>query len=301
MNMNMSKKFIVAASIGTFILAGTAGGVAVYAAEANHPAVVSERCPGQMDQQKMLEHMTGKMGISQDDIKKYQAKGYALHDIGAAAFLSKVSGKTLDEVITLKTADNSWQDVAGKLGVTKEQIKTMRNNGIAEHISGKLHVDKQELLQLLNQGYHPRDIGMAAKLAGLSSKSVEDVLAMKKINNSWRDVAAELGITKEQLKEARNNDIAEQFSTRLHVDKQAVVQLLSQGYHPRDIGMAAKIAGLSGKSIDDVLAMKKTNNSWQDVAGELNISPESLHPQGEMHGHGPKANMGMMHMGMDKL
>ena len=49
-------------------------------------------------------------------------------------------------------------------------------------------------MQLLQEGYTSRDIGIAAELADASGKDIHAVIDMKKINNRWADVAKELGV-----------------------------------------------------------------------------------------------------------
>ena len=55
---------------------------------------------------------------------------------------------------------------------------------------------------LLREGYHPRDVRAAGILGKAANKSARDILAMKKINNGWDDVAKELGLDAKVLREA---------------------------------------------------------------------------------------------------
>ena len=42
---------------------------------------------------------------------------------------------------------------------------------------------------------------MAAELAKNSSKSINDVIGMKKINNTWKDVASSLGVSESTIRQ----------------------------------------------------------------------------------------------------
>ena len=64
----------------------------------------------------------------------------------------------------------------------------------AERISKFAKIDKAKAKELIDKGYHHRDITMAAYLAEKSGKSVDSVLQMKKINNRWIDVAKSLNV-----------------------------------------------------------------------------------------------------------
>ena len=64
----------------------------------------------------------------------------------------------------------------------------------AERISKFAKIDKTKAKELIDKGYHHRDITMAAYLAEKSGKTINAVLQMKKINNRWHDVAKFLNV-----------------------------------------------------------------------------------------------------------
>lgn len=103
----------------------------------------------------------------------------------------------------MKTDDKHWPEVGKALGVTREQISAQMNEMTATRMAERGNVDKDTALKLLNNGYQPRDIGMAGKLAKISGKDIQAVLDMKKINNHWGDVAEQLGVDREQLRPER--------------------------------------------------------------------------------------------------
>ena len=134
--------------------------------------------------------------LSQNDIKTLLDKGYSPRDIHHSAFLATASGKTLNEVIALKTPNNTWQDVEKTLNLTVDQLKATRNNLISTKLTTALNIDKTTIDNLLAAGYHPKDISMASALATKANKSINDVLGMKAINNTWLDISQQLGIDK---------------------------------------------------------------------------------------------------------
>ncbi|MEN6413370.1 MAG: hypothetical protein ABFC84_11545 [Veillonellales bacterium] len=200
----LSKKTLAGILAGTFILAGASAPFLVNAAENNdrdsRPAY--RQCQHQKPTpEQMAQRLSEDLSVSQDSILQYQAKGMNFRDISRAAFLANASGKSMDEVISYKTTDNTWRDVAEKLGITKEQIKAARQNIAAARLNTKLGMDKEAVLDLLQQGYHPRDIAMANELAQNTGSSINDVLNEKKINNTWRDVADNLGVDSDTFKQ----------------------------------------------------------------------------------------------------
>ena len=99
----------------------------------------------------------------------------------------------------MKTEDTNWQDIGKSLGVTREQVREQMDAMTAAHIAQRGNIDQAAVLALLKDGYQAHDIMAASVLAKQSGKDVQSVLAMKKINNRWSDVAEQLGVDKSVL------------------------------------------------------------------------------------------------------
>ena len=154
----------------------------------------------------------------------------------------------------------------------------------AQKIAATFGVDKNEILSALNDNADFRSIGHAAMLAKVSGKSFKDVLAMKTRDNQWRDVEKSLGVTQDQLRSEMDNLFAARMAESGNVDAETAKALLKKGYLSWDIEAAAVCAKESGKSIQDVLDMKKINNRWSDVAKSLGVDEKKL--RSEQWGHG---------------
>ena len=59
------------------------------------------------------------------------------------------------------------------------------------------------------------------------------------------------------------------------------VLFLKDGYNPHDIVIAGKIAKDSNKNVKNVLAKKKINNKWSDVAKEFAVDIKDIIPKHE--------------------
>ncbi len=208
----VNKKTIATMVAGTFIIAGAATPFIAQAAKTQETpsAYHQKETKKQLDPQIASKRISDTFGIEQSVVLKYNNNGMSFKDIGKAAFLAKAGNKSIDNVISQKTADNNWKDVAESLGITKEQIKTAHQNLAADQLNKRTGIDKKSALNLLQDGYRPYDIGMASQLATASKKPIKNVLALKKINNAWSDVAAQLGIDAETFKKDFKN--AEQGS-----------------------------------------------------------------------------------------
>ena len=198
----LSKKTLAAMIAGTFIIAGAASPFIAQAVEAQESPSAYHHKQGQMKMspEEAAKRISETFGIEQSTILAYQNNGMSLKDIRKAAFLAKASGKSIEDVVSKKTADNTWKDVCKTLGITKEQMKAARQDIAANHLNKKTDIDKETALDLLHQGYHPRDIGMAKELSKNTNQPINDVLSLKKINNTWSDVASTLGVDKDTFK-----------------------------------------------------------------------------------------------------
>ena len=202
----LSRKAIASLVAGTFIMAGVAAPFIVQASDIqNSPSAQHQKGhkftkDRQMTPEKAAQHLSETFGVDQNTVLTYKANGMSFRDIHKAAFLANASGKTIEDVMSHKTADNKWKDVAIALGVTKEQMKSARQNIVANGMNKKIGLDKKTTLKLLNQGYQSRDIGMAAVLAKSTNKPLKEILSLRKINNTWFDVANQVGVDKETFK-----------------------------------------------------------------------------------------------------
>ena len=63
-----------------------------------------------------------------------------------------------------------------------------------------------------------------------------------------------------------------------YLTEDTALKLLNDGYNPRDIRIASRLANVTGKDTKSVLNMKKINNRWQDVAEKLNVNWNDVRP-----------------------
>ncbi len=189
----MTKKTIASLVAGVIILGGAATPFIAQAAEqANSCLPVSGH--HQISPEKFAQEISDTYGTNKDDILKYQKSGVSFKDLSKASFLTKASDKSLQEVLAAKTPTNTWKDVAKSLGVTREKIKAVRQEMAATQLETKLNIPKQDSQDLMSQGYRPQDIAIANELAKNTGKAIPDILSLRKINNTWRDIAQTLDI-----------------------------------------------------------------------------------------------------------
>jgi hypothetical protein len=201
----LTKKRILGLVAGGVLLAGTISPFIAQAAEQCNFNPREMMGHHQMDPDKMAQHIADQFGVSKEDVLSFEKQGVHFKDLYKASLLAKASGKSLKEVMQTKTLDNTWRDVAASLGVTKEQIRAIHQDIAAARLETKLEIPKQTSLELMQQGYRSRDIAVANELSKNTSKPISDILTMRKINNTWYDVAQSLGVDEDVFKQDMKN------------------------------------------------------------------------------------------------
>lgn len=170
---------------------------------------------------------------------------------------------------------NETQTKDGR-GFGRHEPPRIDKDTAARHIADTFGLDKNEILKAMDGDEDFRNIGHAAMLAKISGKSFGDVLALKTDKNDWREVEKSLGISEDALQKERRSLEASRIAEIGSIDKSVAEKLLADGYEPRDIMMAATIAKAAGQDVNTVLAKKKINNRWGDVAEMFGVSKETL-------------------------
>ena len=144
-----------------------------------------------------------------------------------------------------------------------------------KNISERYDVDAAQVKQALDNGVFYEEIKHAAVLAKLSGKSFSEVMAMRV---DWKQVAEKLGVTREQLEAFHEQERNEHFAKRAGIDVKTWQSLIKDGYDPRDIMIAGKIAQAANKNIKSVLDKRKINNTWEDVAKSFGVDMKKIMP-----------------------
>ena len=194
------KKAILLAIAGAFAISGIAVPFmqnASAAAAKNEPAICQ---PDKNHQDRFIKQAATELGVEQQTVKDFLAQGNGPRDLHMALIFSEASGKSLTTVLADKTAAVSWPDLEKKYSLEQNQIRQARENLMIRQIIKFSALDEQSVKNLLKAGYQPHDIAFAGRLANKTHTSVQAVLDKKKINNSWRDVAKDIGLTETDLR-----------------------------------------------------------------------------------------------------
>ena len=221
---SIKKKILVGLLSGALVFAGGIGTYKAFAAEkpdsdeipqmreieqmrqhATRPHQMKEMSESQIAEfsKKIAEHY----GVSESEVAQACKNRTNPHDIQAAAMLAKLSGKSFASVFEMKC---DWWQVSKKLGITEDQIRAFFEQESADRLSEVSSLDSKIVNDLLKEGYNPRDIVIAGKIAKESGKNVKNILAKKKINNTWSDVAKEFGVDIKNIMPKHHKDSNDQ-------------------------------------------------------------------------------------------
>lgn len=207
--MTWKQRKIVVGLVASLVL--TAGGFGVLSAQSQDKAAVPPRyCltqgerqdgqPPKVSTDEVAQHIAASFGVDEKQVKSALDDKRDFRDIGQAAMLAKISGKSFADVLALKTDDKDWRTIEESLGVTREKVRQLRIEMTAKDLSRDGVIDEEGALKLLKDGYEPWDISCASILAEAAGRDIQSVLDLKKINNRWGDVADQLGVDRKELK-----------------------------------------------------------------------------------------------------
>lgn len=149
--------------------------------------------PKQTENELWAKETAEWFGITEKEVLGAIEAGKTHEDIGIAAMLSKISGKSFNTVMNMKV---DWVDVMKRLGVSREKYDEACREMMIKSIAISSELDESTVKNLLENHYHPRDIRIAGRLAKASGKNVQEILDSKKINQRWIDVAEKLKVDK---------------------------------------------------------------------------------------------------------
>ena len=209
MDMRWTQRKIVAGVVAGLVL--TVGGFGMLSAQSQdktdlrprYCVTQDERPDGQppkMTTDEVAQHIAESFGVDAKQVKSALDEQKDFRDIGRAAMLAKISGKSFADVMALKTDDKDWRDIESSLGVTREKVRQLRIEMTAKDLSRDGVIDEEGALKLLKDGYEPWDISCASILAEAAGRDIQSVLDLKKINKRWGDVADQLGVDRRELK-----------------------------------------------------------------------------------------------------
>lgn len=233
--------------------------------------------------------------VDRETALKYLRQGYSLGDIQQAAKLAKESGKTLTQVLSMRTVTCDWKHVKEKLGLQQEQKQdkpfAFRGRGqrsgagfaglhtrnmTAERAVKIFHADylfdEAELLPLCEK-YGFEGLEDICLHAYMSKKSLQEIIDLRN-KYSWERMKYVLGLTPQVYFDRCVDYQARRLAERMDIPQKVTKKYMHMGYAMHHINSAYLLAQKDGLDIKDVIDLKTPKNSWQDVALKIGLTVE---------------------------
>ena len=211
--MTLKKQLLAGFLAGAVLITG--GIISVNASPRDDVEIQQRAHQSQMNpdfsKENVAKRLSERFGVSESEVLAAFENKVHPRDIDHAALLSKLTGKSFSEILSMHS---TWRDVEKKLGVTEDQMREIQMQVYIESIAEDSYTNAETVKSLIDDGYNPHDIMIAGYIANQSGNSIRYVLSRRKINNHWSDVAKEFGVNAP----ARNRDFPPEFADDLDDD-----------------------------------------------------------------------------------
>lgn len=171
---------------------------------------------------RVAEKVAAYLGMKKEEVEAViKENSLRAHQVAVAAVIAKKSNQPFSQVAATIKQKKNWQEVIQVYRLEPGEVRKELHR-LFPHLKGKMHFMKNHpalLFQglasylerepeeirkaLYHSRVHPGGAMHAAVLAKVSGKSLEDVLALKTEKKTWKEVASELRVSQDQVKEER--------------------------------------------------------------------------------------------------
>lgn len=251
------------------------------------PKVYAERY-----MQYQASYLPADSSVDRTTALQYLQQGYPLSDILQAGRLAQRSGRSIAEILPLRTVTCDWTQVEQRLGLEKAKGKDAKpafgrgqrsgagfaglhtRNMTKERAVRIFHNDylfaEEELGRLYDKyGFNAaEDICLHAYMAKKPLAEIESL----RDKYSWERMKYVLGLTPEVYFERCVDYQARRLAERMDIPRKVTKKYMHLGYAMHHINSAYLLAQKAGLDISKVIDLKTPKNSWSDVAAKIGVS-----------------------------
>ncbi|WP_304091393.1 hypothetical protein [Phascolarctobacterium succinatutens] len=251
------------------------------------PKVYAERY-----MQYQASYLPADSSVDRTTALQYLQQGYPLSDILQAGRLVQRSGRSIAEILPLRTVTCDWTQVEQKLGLAQAKGKDAKpafgrgqrsgagfaglhtRNMTKERAVRIFHNDylfaEEELGRLYDKyGFNAaEDICLHAYMAKKPLAEIESL----RDKYSWERMKYVLGLTPEVYFERCVDYQARRLAERMDIPRKVTKKYMHLGYAMHHINSAYLLAQKAGLDISKVIDLKTPKNSWSDVAAKIGVS-----------------------------
>ena len=252
------------------------------------PKVYAERY-----MQYQASYLPADSSVDRKTALQYLQQGYPLNDILQAGKLAKECGKTLAQILPMRTVTCDWEQVKEKLGLQQEnkQDKPFAFRGRGQRSGAGfagLHtrdMTKERAVRIFHNDYLFAEEELGSLYDKYGFNAAEDIclhayMAKKPLAEieslrdkySWERMKYVLGLTPEVYFERCVDYQARRLAERMDIPRKVTKKYMHLGYAMHHINSAYLLAQKAGLDISKVIDLKTPKNSWSDVAAKLGVS-----------------------------
>ena len=251
------------------------------------PKVYAERY-----MQYQASYLPADSSVDRRTALQYLQQGYPLSDILQAGRLAQRSGRSIAEILPLRTVTCDWTQVEQKLGLAQAKGKDAKPAFGRGQRSGAgfagLHtrnMTKERAVRIFHNDYLFAEEELGSLYDKYGFNAAEDIclhayMAKKPLAEieslrdkySWERMKYVLGLTPEVYFERCVDYQARRLAERMDIPRKVTKKYMHLGYAMHHINSAYLLAQKAGLDISKVIDLKTPKNSWSDVAAKIGVS-----------------------------
>ena len=251
------------------------------------PKVYAERF-----MQYQASYLPADSSVDRTTALQYLQQGYPLSDILQAGRLAQRSGKSIAEILPLRTVTCDWTQVEQRLGLEKAKSQDAKPAFGRGQRSGAgfagLHtrdMTKERAVRIFHNDYLFAEEELGSLYDKYGFNAAEDIclhayMAKKPLAEieslrdkySWERMKYVLGLTPEVYFERCVDYQARRLAERMDIPRKVTKKYMHLGYAMHHINSAYLLAQKAGLDISKVIDLKTPKNSWSDVAAKIGVS-----------------------------
>ena len=251
------------------------------------PKVYAERY-----MQYQASYLPADSSVDRTTALQYLQQGYPLSDILQAGRLAQRSGRSIAEILPLRTVTCDWTQVEQKLGLAQAKGKDAKPAFGRGQRSGAgfagLHtrnMTKERAVRIFHNDYLFAEEELGSLYDKYGFNAAEDICLHAYMANkplaeieslrdkySWERMKYVLGLTPEVYFERCVDYQARRLAERMDIPRKVTKKYMYLGYAMHHINSAYLLAQKAGLDISKVIDLKTPKNSWSDVAAKIGVS-----------------------------
>lgn len=251
------------------------------------PKVYAERY-----MQYQASYLPADSSVDRTTALQYLQQGYPLSDILQAGRLAQRSGRSIAEILPMRTVTCDWTQVEQRLGLAQAKGKDAKPAFGRGQRSGAgfagLHtrdMTKERAVRIFHNDYLFAEEELGRLYDKYGFNAAEDIclhayMAKKPLAEieslrdkySWERMKYVLGLTPEVYFERCVDYQARRLAERMDIPRKVTKKYMHLGYAMHHINSAYLLAQKAGLDISKVIDLKTPKNSWSDVAAKIGVS-----------------------------